>query len=321
MTEHCRFQPIKVRLALNRVLTAICLCAIASHTLAQDSVLDEPEHEGVGRTFSGQVVINTQSADLMPKVRGFGFIVQHRFGAFGPDEQVYKQFIGMDLPANLRLGLSYAPCRWFQIDLGRTKSGKAVDLGGKFRIMGQTTDEHSPLSISAYLSAAVMTDDWPASTGREFYPDSVTPFDYRFEHRMSYAVQVMIARKLWNWGAVQVSPVVAWRNLAPVGGSNLAVSVTVAARFRVSPKGSILIEYPAIVYGRQPTDHLDPMSIAYEIATTGHVFQIVLSTGTEILEQRLLHTPAQRYDKGYVLLGFNISRVLVFKPRKSKKKQ
>lgn len=279
---------------------------------------EQPEHEPVPRLFAGHLVVNSQSADLMPKVRGFSFDIQHRFGAFGPDEQVYKQFLGMDLPANIRFGFIYSPLKWMQLDLGRTKSSKAIDLGGKFSLMHQTDDNHYPLSISAYLNAAVMTDDFPALTGRDFYPDSVTPFEYRWQHRFSYTAQVMVGRRVTRWFSAQLAPVVAWRNLAPAGGSNLAVALVASLRFKVSPKGSLLIEYPAVVFGRQPTAHLDPFSFAYEVATQGHVFQIVISTTTEILEQRTYHSPAQRYDKGYVLLGFNISRTLLFKPKKPK---
>jgi hypothetical protein len=225
----------------------------------------------------------------------------------------------MDLPANIRLGFNYSPTKWLQIDLGRTKSSKAIDLGAKVRLMLQTTDNHSPLSISAYLDASVMTDDFPALTGRDFYPDSVTPFTYKWQHRFRYQAQVIVGRRMTRWLSVQVAPVVVWRNLAAVGGSNLAITVVTSIRFKVSPKGSILLDYPAVVYGRQATGHLDPMSIAYEVATQGHVFQILLSTTTDILEQYSYHEPAQRYDRGYVLLGFNISRTLLFKPRARKK--
>ncbi|MCF8256812.1 MAG: DUF5777 family beta-barrel protein [Flavobacteriales bacterium] len=295
-------------------VATMLLCA-SIPVQAQDAVAPSV-HEPVNHVFAGQTVINSQSADLLPRTRGFGITIQHRFGAIGPDKQSYMQFLGFDLPANIRFGFSYAFCKWFQADLGRSKNSKMVDLGGKFRILKQTVDNHVPVSVSAYLNAAIMTDEFPVVTDRDFFADSVTPFEYRFEHRMYYAAQAMVARKFGQHFSLQLAPIVTYRNLAPPYMSNLTVALPISGRVKVSPKGSILFEYAPVVFGRQQGSHLDPFSIAYEIATAGHVFQIVLSTSTEIIEHRLYSLPSERYDKGYFLLGFNIGRVLWLKPRR-----
>ena len=279
----------------------------------------KPASEDVNHVFPGQAVINSQSVDLIQRTRGFGFSIQHRFGAFGPDRQAYMQFIGFDLPANIRFGFSYAFCKWFQADIGRTKNGKMVDLGGKFRILKQTTDNRMPLSMSAYITTAIMTDDFPMVTDRHFFADSVTPFEYRFEHRMYYAAQVMAARKFGQRFSLQIAPILTYRNLAPAGMSNLTVAVPISGRIQVSPKGAVLFEYAPVIHGGQPGSYLYPLSLAYEVATAGHVFQILLTTSAEIVEHRLYSLPTEQYDKGYFLLGFNIGRILWLKPRRPKK--
>ncbi|MCB9186489.1 MAG: hypothetical protein H6601_07050 [Flavobacteriales bacterium] len=280
---------------------------------------EEIEHKEIDKSFNGYTIINSQSVDLMRKTRGFGVMIQHRFGTITPDKQAIMQFLGFDLPANIRFGFSYSFCKWFQLDIGRTKTAKMYDLGGKFRIMKQTTDNHLPLSISAYANVAINSDEFPKVSDREFFADSITPFKYRFEHRLYYSIQFMIARKFGNVASAQLSPILTYRNLAPALGSNLAFAIPISARFKVSKKGSILVEYAPVIVGRQRNDHLDPLSIGYEIATAGHVFQIVFSTSKEILENRLYAEPTERYDKGYFLLGFNIMRQIWIRPKRNKK--
>jgi hypothetical protein len=55
--------------------------------------------------------------------------------------------------------------------------------------------------------------------------------------------------------------------------------------------------------------------MGYEVATAGHVFQIVLASSPEIVEHRLYTMPITRYDEGYFHLGFNIARTLFVKPK------
>ncbi|MBK7296447.1 MAG: hypothetical protein IPI91_07225 [Flavobacteriales bacterium] len=66
----------------------------------------------------------------------------------------------------------------------------------------------------------------------------------------------------------------------------------------------------------QQVDQLNPVALAYEVATLGHVFQIIVASSPQILEQDLFTTPVTPYDEGYVLLGFNIARTLYVKPKK-----
>lgn len=295
----------------------ILICWVPLFVFAQEE--NETEHKEVSKVFNGQTIINAQSVDLLPKTKGFGVVIQHRFGTITPDKQAIMQFLGFDLPANIRFGFSYSFCNWFQVDIGRTKTDKMYDLGGKFRIMKQTTDNHRPLSISAFGNVAIMSADFPVVSDREFFADSITPFAYRFEHRLRYSLQFMFARKFGEVASVQLSPILTYRNLAPALGSNLAVAIPISGRFKVSKKGSILFEYAPVILGRQPNNHLDPFSIGYEIATAGHVFQIIFSTSNEIMENRLYSEPTERYDKGYFLLGFNIMRSIWIRPKKKEK--
>ncbi|MBK6831865.1 MAG: hypothetical protein IPG92_14500 [Flavobacteriales bacterium] len=301
---------MKSKLLFAHVTTTL-LMLFATTLHAQDPVA----REYVTNTFAGTLVINAHSVEVVPKKRSFGFMIQHRFGAVKPDEQAWKQFVGLDLPANIRFSFQYSPLRDTHLELGRSKNGKTWDLGAKGRLLKQTVEDEMPISVTVLGNVALMSDDLPATNDRLFFADGVTPFAYRFEHRLSYNAQVIVARRFSERVSLQLAPVITYRNLVPMEGSNLTMAIVLSARVRVSAKSSILLEAAPIVEGRQGMDHKEPLALAYEVATQGHVFQIVLASGQEFVEQRLYATPATPYNEGYFHLGFNMARTFYVKPK------
>lgn len=288
--------------------------AAAGDTTAQET----PPPELVTGTFAGSTLINTQTIEVVPKKRSFGFMIQHRFGAVGPDEQSYKQFFGLDLPANIRFSFQYALFNDMHLEIGRSKNGKTWDLSGKARLLKQTVDGAMPVSLTVFGDVALMSDDFPQVSDQMYYGDGVTPFEYRFEHRLSYNAQVIVARRFGEHFSAELAPVITYRNLVPVGGSNLTAAIALGARVKVTPKGSFLLEACPVVLGRNEEEHREPVAIGYEVATLGHVFQIVLASSPEVLEQRIYPASQSRYDEGYFHLGFNIARILYVKPKPPK---
>lgn len=295
---------------------ASLLIAVGGTTMAQaqDAVTREP----VSRTFAGTQVINAQSIEVVPRKRSFGFMIQHRFGEFGPDQQALKQFAGLDLPANIRFAFQYAPITGMHLELGRSKNGKVYDLGAKARLLRQTVENEVPVSITVWTNVGLMADALPAVGDRDFFADGTTPFAYHFKHRLSYSTEAIVARRFNERISLQLAAVAVYRNLVPVGGSNLSLALPISGRVKVSTKGSVLFEVAPIVEGRSPKEHREPLAIAYEVATTGHVFQIVLASGQEFIGQRLYTSVASRYNEGHMHLGFNIARTLFVKPRKER---
>ncbi len=285
-----------------------CLCATLR---AQDG----SNREFVTGTFAGTQVVNSSSVEVIPRKRSFGFMIQHRFGAFGPDGSAWKQFLGLDLPANIRFAFQYAPIKIAHLEVGRSKNGKVWDLGAKVRVLRQTVGNEMPLSLTLLANAAWMDDELPTTGDRYFLADGTTPYVQRYEHRLSYTAQAIVARKFTSRLSAQVATVFIHRNLVPVGHPNQQVVIPIAVRAKLTPKGSVLFEVAPSAYGRPPGQELVPWALAYELATQGHVFQVILCTGQEIIDQRSYATASSRYDEGYMHLGFNISRVLFVKPK------
>jgi hypothetical protein len=295
-----------------------CVAALAVSGALMLSAQEGTGREYITGTFAGTQVVNAHSVEVVPRKRSFGFMIQHRFGAVGPDEQAWKQFAGLDLPANIRFSFQYSPFNDTQLEIGRSKNGKVWDLGAKVRVLKQTVEGEMPVSLTVLGNASLMSEDFPTVGERDFFGDGITPFAYRFEHRLAYNAQVIVARRFSPWFSLQVAPVAIYRNLVPVGGSNLTLAVSGAARIKVTTKGSILVEAAPIIEGRQAMEHREPVAIAYEVATLGHVFQVVLASSQEIIEHRVYTTSASRYDEGYLHLGFNIARTLFVKPKAPK---
>lgn len=292
--------------------------SLVTAALACTAVHAQEEMEYVSNTFANTTLINTQTIETVPRKRSFGFMIQHRFGAVGPDEQAWKQFSGLDLPANIRFSFQWAPFNHMRREGGRSKNGKTWDRGAKWRVLRQTEGNEHAVSLTVLGNVALMTDDFPPVGDNLYFGDGTTPFVYRFEHRLSYNAQAIIGRRFTRWLAVEMAPVLTYRNLVPVNGSNLTAAVAMGARIRTTVKGSVIVECAPILVGRQEGDHREPLAIGYEVATLGHVFQIVLCSSAEIAEQRLYPSPMAPYEDGYLHLGFNIARTLLVKPKAPK---
>ncbi len=281
--------------------------------IAQEQV----EPELVTNTFSWSQVINAQTVEVVPRKRSFGFMIQHRFGAITPDKQSYKQFLGLDLPANIRFGFQYAVSDRMHFEIGRSKNGKVIDLAAKARILRQTVDNTMPVSVTGFFDAGVMTDDFPTVGADNYFADGTTPFVYVFKHRMSYNTQVIVARRFNDVISLQAAGVAVYRNLVPLGASNLTIAIPISGRIKVTTKGSILFEYTPIVEGRSPNSQLEP-----RIASRMNWPRWAMCSRSSLERARrswnngCTHRPRLPYDKGHVLLGFNIARTLLVKPKK-----
>ena len=68
--------------------------------------------------FKNKQLINTQTT-VIPD--GFDFTIQHRFGQIALDDSFYKEFLGFDLPANIRFSLSYKLSDRLYVGVGTNK--------------------------------------------------------------------------------------------------------------------------------------------------------------------------------------------------------
>ena len=262
--------------------------------------------------FKNKQLINAQTT-VIPD--GFDFTIQHRFGQIALDDSFYKEFLGFDLPANIRFSLSYKIGNNAYIGVGRTKIGKVVDVEGKYLLLKQNKNNNVPVSMAVFHQTGINTDEYRAVGGDVFYSDSVTPFKNRFVHRLDQNTQVVVSRAFGEKLSLQLSPTLVYHNLVNgVEKSHHTFILPFSGRYQYSFGGAILFEY-AYKLNNTSNNALDnPFSVGFEFGTVGHVFQVFMSNSQYIRESNIYTVePLNFYDppKSFVF-GFNIRRVWWF---------
>lgn len=262
--------------------------------------------------FKNKQLINAQTT-VIPD--GFDFTIQHRFGQIALDDSFYKEFLGFDLPANIRFSLSYKVGNNAYIGVGRTKTGKVVDVEGKYLLLHQTKDNSVPVSVAVFHQTGINTDEYRLVGDNVFYSDSVTPFKNRFVHRLDYNTQLIVSRAFGEKLSLQLSPTLVYHNLVNgVEKSHHTILLPFSGRYQYSFGSAILFEY-AYKLNNTSNNALDnPFSVGFEFGTAGHVFQVFMSNSQYIRESNIYTAePLNFYDPPRrFVFGFNIRRVWWF---------
>jgi hypothetical protein len=139
-------------------------------------------------------------------------------------------------------------------------------------------------------------------------------FQY-FSSRLSYAYQIMVARKFSEVFSFQLSPTMVHINLVTnTTDQNDIFALAALGRYKFTKRMAITGEYAYRLnkYTAQTYTSADPyhnsLSIGWEIETGGHVFSIHVSNSHGMLETQTIPYTANTFRKG-AAIGFNISRV------------
>lgn len=262
--------------------------------------------------FKNKQLINAQTT-VIPD--GFDFTIMHRFGKIGLNDEFYKQFLGFDLPANVRFSLSYKLSDRAYIGVGRTKVGKTVDVEGKYVILRQTASNSMPISLALYNNTGLNTDAYRGESPIAFFEDSITPFENKFVHRLSYNTQLIIARKFNDKISLQLSPTFVYKNLVEgMEESHHTFVLPFSGRYQYSFGSAVLFEYAYKLNNTSENKLDNAFSLGFEFGTAGHVFQVFMSNSYYIRETNIYtEEPYNFYDRpNEFVLGFNIRRVWWF---------
>lgn len=284
-------------------IIAIGFTVIASQVFAQDDLLNmmdagPSKPEPVKATFKTTRVLNGHSIEQVAS-RHLDFRINHRFGLLNSG---YDQFYGLDY-ARIRLSLEYGINDWAMIGIGRNNLGrKAWDYFAKFRVLRQTKDNSIPLSVSLLGTAAVDITKIANST-------SLTD-------RTTYTSQILLARKFTEGISIQLTPTYIHRNQVETPDLNNDVfALGIGGRFKISRRTSFNVEYFYVMDPKKVTnDKLqNSLSVGFDIETGGHVFQLHFTNSLGLIEKDFIAGTTNRWDKGQIGYGFNISRTFSFR--------
>jgi hypothetical protein len=289
------------RLTTNAFFTLVLLMAFLPGILwsQEDSTRlnADPEIEYASGTFHSTRVINGHSVEQMLQ-RQLEFRISHRFGEISSG--AYNLF-GLDF-SQIHFSLEYGIKDWLEIGAGRSNFEKTFDGFVKLTLLRQSTgDRNWPFHLTYVGSTEVTGLKWtnPAA-------------DNHFSSRMAFVHQLLIARKFSKSLSLQLNPVFVHRNL--VGETiepNDLYALGIGGRYNITRKVSFNAEY-FYVY-RHNAKYLDsqfynPLSVGFDIETSGHVFQFMLTNCRAMREGGFIGKTTGNWLDGDIRLGFNISR-------------
>jgi hypothetical protein len=293
-----------------RIFTLSLLFLMISPGLfAQDDLMailensDKPVIDYTTATFKttrlviGQSIENTPKGDML-------FIITHHFGALNSG---YANLFGLK-QATIRVGLEYGVNDRLGLGFGLNTLKNTWDGFLKYKILRQSKGARSmPFTLDIFGSMSVYTTKWEVPDRKNY-----------FTSRISYAVQVMLARKFGDRLSLQLTPTMVHKNLVVLSNDqNNIFAIGAGGRFKITKRLSLNAEYhyliPNQIYSQKC---YSSFSAGVDIETGGHVFQIFLTNSMGENEEAIISETTGTWSKGNIFLGFNISRVFtIVKPK------
>ncbi len=291
----------------------ICLCLAiitmaSAQVFAQDDLMDlfgeeEPTIEYAYATFKSTRIAVGQSIENPPN-GNLIFVVSHHFGTVN---QGFYEFFGLD-QATTRIGFEYGINDWLAIGIGRSTMNKTFDGFLKVKLLRQSSGARKmPISISYFGSTAISTLKWQDPDRKNY-----------FSSRMSYAHQILIARKFSNAFSFQLMPSLIHRNMVERKvDENDVFAIGAGGRAKISKRVSVNAEYYYLLSGQTADDYYNTFTIGVDLETGGHVFQLFATNGRGAIEQYYIPQSSGSWLNGDIHIGFNITRVFTLKKPKS----
>ena len=258
---------------------------------------DEPMY--ITSTFKGKKIVNGQSVELTSK-GVLQFQIQHRFGTLNSG---FYNLFGLD-NSQIRLGFDYGIKDWMSVGVGRSSALKTIDASAKIRLKRQSkVSKEFPFTLVTNSAIYVKQYKWSETEEETF----------ELRNQLSFAHQILIARKINRDLSVQLSPTLVHYNLVNYAEKNDRISLGFGARQKLTNRISVNAEYFMQINGKINNDVL---SFGFDIETGGHVFQLHLSNSPAMIESSFIHETKGDWEQGDIYFGFNISRVFTIKENK-----
>ena len=253
----------------------------------------------ISSTFKGKKVVNGQSVEILSK-GVLQFQIQHRFGTLNSG---FYNLYGLD-NSQIRLGFDYGIKDWMSIGIGRSSALKTIDASAKLRLKRQSKgNKEFPFTLVTNSAIFVKQYRWSETKEETF----------ELSNQLSFAHQILIARKINRDLSVQLSPTLVHYNLVNYAEKNDRISLGFGARQKLTNRISVNAEYFMQINGKINNDVL---SFGFDIETGGHVFQLHLSNSPSMIESAFIHETKGDWGQGDIYFGFNISRVFTIKENK-----
>lgn len=293
---------------------------------SQDDLLSltetKTEKQYVFATWKAYRLGNAQTTETVKK-NHLEYRILHRFGNLADNTKTFNQIahtaFGIDNPSDIRMSLEYGLTNDISLGLGRSRINEMVDLSGKWRIIKQTTDFKTPVTIAIFESIGYTT----MSTQRLYSEVAVKNFPTRESHRLNYVTQVIIGSKINRWLSLEIIPTWFHQNFivqkfnpnTEMDNGNDNFILGAAARIKLSNRVTFFADY---FYNFHPffknnPDYGMPLSLGFEIETGGHVFTLYFANNPAIVENNFFMGTTDKWSKSQIKFSFCISRTFSLK--------
>ncbi len=266
--------------------------ALFSQDQALDSLLLPVPEEKITGTFHSARVIQSQSVELLAK-GALDVRILHRFGKLSDG---VKELFGLD-QASMRMSFDYGITDWLTVGVGRSTYRKEYDGLVKIRMLQQS--KSAPVSLVGV--AGVMVRTAIETSGSGYKPST--------GDRTSFYGQLIAGRKFSPGFSAQLSATLLHMNYVPdESWQNTNLAVGIGLRQKLSKRLAISFDHQVVITGL-PDEHYFPLGIGLDIETGGHVFQLHFSNAIGMNERAILTETTDRFFKGEIRFGFNLSRM------------
>lgn len=252
-------------------------------------------------TFKTTRIVNFPSSETTGK-KLLDFRIMHRFGEVTSG---FDNFFGLDGPAGIKIAFDYGINSWMTVGIGRSSYDKMIDGNFKARLLRQTTDNKTPISITYQgIMNVTAKKDPRVAQGINKYANVTS--------RFSYSNSITIARKFSDKLSLEVHGFHVHYNMTDSRtDKNDIFAAGFSGRFKLTARMALTFEYAYRLnnYVEDKSVYQDPMAIGLDIETGGHVFQVHITNGYGINEVQFIPYSTSNIFKGQLRLGFNISRV------------
>ena len=102
------------------------------------------------------------------------------------------------------------------------------------------------------------------------------------------------------------------RNLVPLAtDDNDAYAIGLGGRLKLSRRVAFVIDYHYVISVIDKNIYTNPLSMGVDIETGGHVFQLHFSNSQGMNEKEFITNTTDKWSKGEIRFGFNLSRMFV----------
>lgn len=287
---------------------------VSFSSFAQDDLMgdlmeeaDSELNEDVIATFKSTYLINANTIEMVKK-KTLDFRITHRFGNIaGEAGGGIHTLYGFDVAQNIRFSFDYGISDKLMVGFGRSKTREHLDFSTRYKFVQQSTKK--PLSIVWYSNMALT----PVQNLNGRYDN--------FAHRLSYAHQLIIARKFSKKLSLEILPTYFHRNQVtlaahPESGvedENGIFAIGAAGRYKLGPRVSIVAEYfynfSEFRMNNTDNPYYNHLGLGFEVETGGHVFHLNFTNSSGIILNDFLDETPDTWFNGGFKFGFNISRV------------